>query len=201
MEGSFSLRHLCRTEMLSDDVLHAGPLDPSITAGSSGRLRAVFQNFFRVVLDLPAGSWRNSRKSPPSVATPTNTKPARPAILVGSTFPLSLVRRPVRIAPNTLGEFRKACDSSRVCSFWGHGGTLALASELAGHNLTPSRPRPALQLDGDCLPTLDGQSFSECWVLSPNYVAGFRPEADREVPAQMITGWQVLKMTFQDEPV
>ncbi len=122
--------------------------------------------------------------------------PAR--ILVGNTFPLSLVRRRAVIQPKGLPEFQ-ARAAAGVVSFWGHPSTLSAASAFAGLDLTPARERPALRLSADLLPVLDGEVFRECWMLSPDFTPGFRPALGEEVRPDQITGWQILRLTFPDE--
>ena len=70
------------------------------------------------------------------------------------------------------------------------------AQTLLGFDPTPVSVRPALILNSDLLPTLDGQAFTEAWVLSPNYAPGFRPQMDTAVPPEMILGWEVLRVDF-----
>lgn len=121
------------------------------------------------------------------------------AILIGNTFPLSLVRRRAVIHPAGLAELQAAA-AAGVVSFWGHPSTLAAASAFAGFDLAPARERPALRLSADLLPELDGEVFRECWILSPDFTPGFRPALGEEVPLERITGWQILRLTFPDEP-
>src|ERR1700732_3860438 len=98
-------------------------------------------------------------------------------ILIGSTFPLSLIRCLVSIAPATVEELRMEL-SQPVAS--------------SGDTPTPSR-RPTScsaatsrrKAPEDKLPSLDGQRFDECWVLSPEYKPGYRPGIGEEVPEGM----------------
>jgi hypothetical protein len=117
-------------------------------------------------------------------------------VLLGSTFPLSLIRRKVEIAPAGLVELRKEIKSRGVISFWGHANTLAAANDLLGVDVRPSKERPALHLSPEGLPELDKRVFSECWIISPNYVRGFRPAIGEEVSPQKISGWQVLRVEW-----
>lgn len=118
-------------------------------------------------------------------------------ILIGSTFPLSLVRRSVTITPSCIDSLKNKIENSSVLSFWGHSNTLNIARQLLSVDLTPKSERPPLTLDDNNLPVLDGVSFKECWILSPDYIPGFRPEIGKEVPPDKIIGWQVLKITWE----
>ncbi len=124
-----------------------------------------------------------------------NDKP----ILIGSTFPLSLVRRRVAIEPHEVAELRGLLAIRPIRSFWGHANTLPAAKTLLGTDLTPATERPALTLNADALPTLDGETFNECWVVSPDYTPGFRPQIGEEVPTDKIRGWQVLRIEWMKE--
>ena len=117
-------------------------------------------------------------------------------ILISNTFPFSLVRRPIRVEPRSVKDLRTAMDERAWVSAWGHENTIALANTLACADLRPATVRPALVLDSGKLPSLDGQSFDEVWLLSPDYTPGFRPQIGHEVPAEAIQGWQVLRLVF-----
>ena len=117
--------------------------------------------------------------------------------LIGNSFPLSLVRGPVAIEPRPLEELRESLAGRPWKSFWGHANTLAAIRQHIGRDLTPATERPALKLDDLGLPMLDGQSFCECWVVSPEYQPGYRPQIGEEVPAESILSWQALRMTWQ----
>lgn len=123
---------------------------------------------------------------------------AHKRILVGNSFPLSLVRQPLSIWPRTAEEWSKTLAAANgVASFWGHSNTLQAASQWAGIDLTAPSPRPALVLDPDGYPSLDGESFSNCWVLSPDYAPGFRPQEGQVVPPEAILGWQALEIIWE----
>ncbi|MFA6929692.1 MAG: hypothetical protein WCT05_05150 [Lentisphaeria bacterium] len=117
-------------------------------------------------------------------------------ILIGNSFPLSLIRRVVLIRPSSQRELREALTGRRVVSFWGHANTLLAASQYAGCDLTPSRERPTVRLSAECYPCFAAEIFRECWVLSPDYVGNFRPGVGEEVPAEKILGWQVLRLEW-----
>lgn len=117
-------------------------------------------------------------------------------ILIGNSFPLSLIRRAVLIRPADPMEFHVACMGRRIVSFWGHANTLAAASQYAGVELTPGSERPVIGLSAEGYPCFDGEEFRECWVLSPDYEGDFRPRAGEEVPAEKICGWQILRLIW-----
>jgi hypothetical protein len=120
-------------------------------------------------------------------------------VLVGNSFPLALIRRSVQIRPVSLALFRSSICGKRICSFWGHSNTLSVASQIAGHDLSPQAARPVVTLSDDGFPMLDGQIFTDCWVLSPDYVSGFRPAIGEEVGPEKIIGWQVLHLVWEDK--
>jgi len=119
-------------------------------------------------------------------------------VLLGNSFPLSLIRRAVHIERRALEELREAVGERGCLSYWGHSNTLAAAREFLGFDPTPSEGRPVLALNGDLLPAMNGVAFDEVWVLSPDYAEGFRPKIDREVTPEQILGWQVLRLQFSD---
>ena len=116
--------------------------------------------------------------------------------LIGSTFPLSLIRREVVIEPESIFELKKALDFGNWQSFWGHENTLAIASTLTGYDLKSATFRPVLSLNEQKLPALNGKSYDVCWILSPDYKSAFRPHPNVEVSESEIVSWQVLKMTW-----
>ncbi len=125
--------------------------------------------------------------------------PQASEILLGSTFSLALIRRKVVITPSDLETLRHVLRERGFVSFWGHDNTLAAANELLGCDVTPSRERPAVCVSGSGLPMLDEKVFSECWVLTPYYVTGFRPALGQEIQPEHIAGWQVLKMEWEHQ--
>ena len=120
------------------------------------------------------------------------------AILIGSAFPLSLIRRRVVIEPCGLDQVRAELGSRPFASFWGHANTLALANAMLGVDVTPHVERPAVALNADQLPTLNGTVYTECFVLSPDYAPGFRPKVGEELGPDKIAGWQALRMKWED---
>jgi hypothetical protein len=117
-------------------------------------------------------------------------------ILIGNSFPLSLIRTKVVIDPCPVDILRQELAHRPIHSFWGHRNTLTAANQLTGADLTPATERPALKLSPDFRPVLNELSFTECWVLSPDYTPGFRPPVNEEVPPEKINGWQVLRMVW-----
>lgn len=117
--------------------------------------------------------------------------------LTGNSFPMSLIRRRVVIEPRTLSEYREELASGDWESYWGHENTLSAAKAECGVDLRPREPRPAVALDGEGYPCLYGESFRECWVLSPEYEPGFRPALGEEVSADKIERWQVLRLVWE----
>ncbi len=103
------------------------------------------------------------------------------------------------MTPESLGTLRARLSETTAMSFWGHTQTLALANELCGMDLTPARERPALTVGPAGLPSLDGQEVGECWVVAPEYTAGYRPAPGEAVAADRIVGWQVLKLLWEEE--
>lgn len=110
---------------------------------------------------------------------------------------MSLIRRSVLIVPRERTALLSALQDHILFSFWGHDNTLLAASRYLGCDLTPPQRRPVICLDSSGLPCFAGRSFHECWLLSPNYVANFRPEPGQEVPENAIMSWQVLHMSWQ----
>lgn len=118
------------------------------------------------------------------------------AVLIGNSFPLSLIRRPVVIRPVSRNDVLAASAGHTVISFWGHNNTLAAAVNFLGIDLTPPCARPVLRLDSEAFPCYVDMVFHDCWVLSPDYQENFRPEVDQEVPTEKIIGWQLLHLQW-----
>jgi len=124
---------------------------------------------------------------------------AKTSVLIGNAFPMTLVRRHrVSVADVPLQTVVAAARAGRVHSFWGHENTRAAAEALLGVGLRPTSPRPAITLDAEDYPTLDGERFTACYVLSPDYREGFRPAIGEEVAGEDILGWHALKLTWRD---
>ncbi len=124
------------------------------------------------------------------------TRNEQSPFLVGSTFPLTLIRRKIIISPESLQELKIQLRHRPFSSFWGHQNTIRAAGALLGVDIAPLSARPVIQLDDDNFPTLHGEKFDECWVLSPDYPPGFRPAIGEEVADDKIIGWQVLKIKW-----
>ena len=120
-------------------------------------------------------------------------------ILIGNSFPLSLIRTNVSLMQKSVDELRWALLHKEVASFWGHENTRPWAEELLGVSLRPQVSRPVLTLAANCFPMLDGEVFDECWVLSPNYKGVGRPKIGEEVQPSQIVGWQVVKIDWKQE--
>ncbi|HNC45164.1 MAG TPA: hypothetical protein PLU80_13440 [Acidobacteriota bacterium] len=121
------------------------------------------------------------------------------AVLFGNIYPTSLVRRSTLMTPISISDARQLLETG-FTSYWGHSNTARAASELLGIDVIPSTDRPAVTLDPDTkLPTLNGCSFNQVVVLSPEYRSGFRPQPGVEVEAGDILGWQCLLVTFPDK--
>lgn len=58
-------------------------------------------------------------------------------MLVGSTFPLSLIRRAVVITPEEVGTIRNLLQYKPIMSFWGHKNTISVANKLLGVDVAP----------------------------------------------------------------
>ena len=120
------------------------------------------------------------------------------SVLIGNSFPLVLIRRRVSIAPVSPEDLRRCLASAeKIVSFWGHRNTLPAAEAFLGIPLTPERERPAISLDEEKFPVMDGKRFTECFVLSPDYRTGFRPAIGQEVTPDQISGWHCLKIQWE----
>jgi len=118
-------------------------------------------------------------------------------ILIGNTFPISLIERKVVSQPAELSELKQIIDQgSKIFSFWGHKNTIEAARSMLGFDPTPNTERPALTLDADGYPQLEGHSFECCWVMVPQYVKGYRPALGEEVSLDKIVKWQLIKMEW-----
>lgn len=118
-------------------------------------------------------------------------------ILIGNSFPLSLVRRNVRIENVSLPELQSAAAGREVISFWGHENSLEAAERWSGLMLHPREKRPALSLDADGSLVFEGRTYQDCWVLSPDCRSGFRPAIGVEVQLDEIINWHVLHIIWE----
>lgn len=117
-------------------------------------------------------------------------------VLLGNTFPLTLVRRECRIQPIKLEQAKAMLVAEGFRSFWGHANTLEAANLQLGFDVAPVSDRPALRLTEEGLPALEGEVASTVVVLSPSYRPGFRPAIGVEVGPEDILGWEALLVTF-----
>ncbi len=127
----------------------------------------------------------------------STSAPAGRRFLLGNSFPLSLIRRRVVVEPRPMEELIVALREGEVASFWGHANTVVAVSSVLGVDLRPRTARPALTLGDSGLPVLDGVAFEECWILSPDYEPGFRPEIGAEVTPDKIRGWLALRIRWE----
>lgn len=119
-------------------------------------------------------------------------------ILIGNTFPLTLVRgHRVTVEEIAPERFRAETTGATVCSFWGHANSRAEAAAVAGVDLTPREERPVVTLDAAGYPVLDGQRFQACYVLSPDR-AGAMARSSTEIPVEAIAAWHFLKLSWLD---
>ena len=126
------------------------------------------------------------------------TKETDGRILVGNAFPFSLVRcNRLIVEQKPISELKDALASAAVASFWGHENTRTAAESVLGISLATHGERPAVMLSPAQRPMLDGEEFSSCWLLSPDYPEGFRPAIGTEIGPEQIKGWHVLKLTWE----
>lgn len=126
-----------------------------------------------------------------------NCEPTGDKMLLGNAFPMTLIRRHVvRIEECAIDDLSKEARRRGVVSYWGHENTRAAAECRLGVDLRPKSNRPAIVLDRDGYPMLDGASYRTCYVLSPNYRDGFRPAIGAEVGGEDIVDWNALKLTW-----
>ena len=112
-------------------------------------------------------------------------------LLIGNSFPLALIKIPVRIFPLSLQLVRQMLRNAKsVTSYWGHDNTLRSISELLEEDLTPHTPRPSLLIDPFGCPVMGGKAFSHCIVASPVFPTGIRPNSnDQSKILKDLTGW------------
>lgn len=123
---------------------------------------------------------------------------SRRKVLIGNSFPLSLVRgHRVEIEEIGVDALRCVLAESEPVSYWGHENSRSVAEQVVAVSLKPAVERPAMTLDGEGFPTLDGRRYTECHVLSPDYAAGYRPAIGAEVPPEAIRSWHALRLTWK----
>ena len=121
-------------------------------------------------------------------------------ILIGNTWPTTLIRRSVRIDVISIGVLKEHIRwADEVYSFWGHQNTIAVANKLLGIDVTPKKERPAISLTSQNLPIFEDEVFWQVFLLNPDYRPGFRPQIGQEVGEADITGWACLKVTYIPE--
>ena len=119
-------------------------------------------------------------------------------ILIGNSFSMTLIRNhQVTIKEIKIGKLKALASSDGVVSYWGHENTRKAAEEVVGCSLMPTSERPAITLDENFYPQLDGKTFRQGYVLSPEYRPGFRPAIGTEVSASDIVGWHALKLSWK----
>lgn len=115
---------------------------------------------------------------------------------IGNTFPTSLIRRTVTIRPLDKDFFDEFVKKHTLHSYWGHANTIAAANDFLGVDVTPPSARRAIVLTSDNLPTLDGVLLDGIIVVSPTYVAGYRPAEGEVSSPDKIMCWQLLYVEF-----
>ena len=115
---------------------------------------------------------------------------------------MSLFQRRATVEPRPTSALREEIrrrPAQSVHSYWGHENTLQAAGDLLGVSVVPRTPRPSLHLDQSGFPSLDGQSFSEVWVLTARFPTGFRPAANQELALGDIESWHVVHIQFEED--
>lgn len=110
------------------------------------------------------------------------------ALLVCSSLPLGLIRRPVRVIPVSLEEFRRVARSRRIIAFPGQGGVLS-AESLPGLSSLCAAEYSEAGFSADDLPMLKDIVFTECWILFPQWA--------EEASEKTMTG-QILKIQWEN---
>lgn len=118
-------------------------------------------------------------------------------LLIGNSFPLSLIVRRVVFEPRPIKELREKMKEAIAVSFWGHSSTWASASAAVERDVSPSSGRPALLLDADGATSFEGESSGAGCVILPEFAPGFRPAVGQEMKQEDIRDWRVLKLVWQ----
>mgnify|MGYP001326922145 CR=1 FL=1 len=113
-------------------------------------------------------------------------------VLIGNSYPWSLLRGRPRLEEKNLDELKAEIALRGSVSYWGHKNTLQIASDLLETDLTPEIERPSIQLSPTLKPSIGGREFSQCWVMAPVYIEGFRPAVGFEVTVGMIENWRII---------
>jgi hypothetical protein len=119
--------------------------------------------------------------------------------LITNVFPFSLVRRKMLAEPMQMDDVITIARTGQFESAWGHANTIKAVNDVLGADITPREARPAVILDGDNFPTLYGQKFTTVFLISPNFVSGFRPAIGEEVGEEKIKSWSALRLNFDVE--
>jgi hypothetical protein len=125
-----------------------------------------------------------------------SAQPTTDTILIGNSFPVSLIRTKVVFEPQPLTALQAALAGKRICSYWGHPNTLAAANRVVGADLTPAHHRPSLKVTANGLPRMGQLQFDECWILAPACAIPNRPGIGEELDIDAIKEWRVLKLTW-----
>ncbi|NIA31575.1 MAG: hypothetical protein GWP06_16915 [Actinobacteria bacterium] len=123
--------------------------------------------------------------------------PLAQKFIITNVYPFSLVRRKMIAVPVELKDVIVSLKSGTFASAWGHRNTLEVVNKMLGVDITPASERPAIVLDAQYFPTLNGDQFTKVVLVSPNFKKGFRPKIGEEVPEKAILGWQALLLDFE----
>jgi len=85
-------------------------------------------------------------------------------LLIGNSFPLSLIRQKVTIEPEDVDKLKRRLKSEHIESFWGHNNTLKTVSEYLDYDLKPKSKRPVIALNNLGYPTFAETEYKEIWV-------------------------------------
>jgi hypothetical protein len=115
-------------------------------------------------------------------------------ILIGNSFPLTLVKNKVLISSIDVDEIKALIsEGAEICSFWGHSNTVSIAETMLGCNIKCDRVALDVNKNGGILHPQGGE-FRVLYTLTPNYKEAFRPQIGVEVTPDQILGWQALKI-------
>lgn len=119
-------------------------------------------------------------------------------ILIGNTFPLTLIRKKtVIIKEENLEKLRELLSKAEVYSFWGHENTRKAAEQFIGVSLQTKEFRPTISLNKEGFPMLYGEKFFECWIVSPNENKSYRLAISSELSNETIESWSILKLVWK----
>ena len=120
-------------------------------------------------------------------------------VLIGNAFSFTLFRgHSVKIEEISLDDFTEVVKEAEIFSFWGHENSRLDAESYLRVRLSTKVERPTIELSDKGYPMLYGETFKTCYVLSPDYVQAYRPAIGTEVPTTKISGWHLLRLTWQD---